>query len=62
MYGQLIRPEAYDPMADILDEDSVRRNLTAMRAVIRRTAEAMPSHADFIARHCRAVPAPARTA
>jgi tryptophan halogenase len=57
MYGQLIRPRAYDPMADVMDLEDVRRNLVAMRKVIAATAGAMPAHADFIARACRA-PAP----
>lgn len=54
--GQGIIPRDYDPLADTVPVAEVRRHLAAMRLTIRRTVEAMPGHAEFIARHCRAEP------
>ena len=56
LMGQDIWPERYDPLVDQQDLEELRRNLHEMRTVIRRTAEAAPQHADYIARHCRAMP------
>jgi tryptophan 7-halogenase len=52
--GQGIWPRRYDPLADVLPIDSVRAELQRLRTLIRQTAEAMPTHADFIAKHCPA--------
>jgi tryptophan 7-halogenase len=54
MVGQGIEPRSYDPLADGLDVEEVRRHLQAMRMTIRKAAEAMPTQGEFIARHCRA--------
>jgi tryptophan halogenase len=54
LLGQGIEPRSYDPLADQLDVADVRRHLAAMKRTIREAVEAMPTHADFIARHCRA--------
>jgi hypothetical protein len=35
--------------------ESVTVEMQRLRASIRQTAQAMPRHADFIAKHCRAV-------
>jgi tryptophan 7-halogenase len=50
--GQDIWPRRYDPLADVLPIDSVRSQLQRLGALIRQTADAMPTHADFIAEHC----------
>jgi tryptophan halogenase len=50
-------PETYDPLVDAIDEDALRQTFSRIRSIIRRNAEAMPTHGDFIARHC-AAPAP----
>jgi tryptophan halogenase len=52
--GQNVLPSGYDPMADILDTQQVQNNLDDIRAVIRRSAEAMPLHQDFINKNCSA--------
>ena len=54
LLGQNIRPQAYDPMVDSLNAQAVRGNLARLKALIRRTAEAMPSHGAFIEQHCDA--------
>jgi tryptophan halogenase len=52
--GQNIVPGSYDPMADILDPQQIQANLDNIRAVVRKCAEAMPLHQDFINQHCSA--------
>jgi tryptophan halogenase len=52
--GQDIWPQRHDPLADVLPIETVRGELERMRSLIRQTAEAMPTHAEFIAQHCRA--------
>ena len=52
--GQGIRPRRYDPLADVVPIDSTRSQMQRLRKLIRQTAEAMPTHAAFIAEHCRA--------
>jgi tryptophan halogenase len=51
--GQGIWPRRYDPLADIIPIDSVRSQLSRLKSLMRQTAEAMPTHAGFIAEHCR---------
>jgi tryptophan halogenase len=52
MTGQNIWPERYDPLADALDPDEIRRRLAAIRDEIRRTVDAMPTHEAFLAKNC----------
>ncbi|RHW19318.1 tryptophan 7-halogenase [Sphingomonas gilva] len=56
MLGQNIMPDGYDPMVDSMDDARV---LSAMRQIAEANAAAarqMPTHADYIARHCAASP------
>jgi len=55
--GQGIWPRRYDPLADVIPLDAAAVQLSRLRASIRQTAEAMPSHSGFIAEHCRATDA-----
>ncbi len=52
--GQKVWPTSYDPLADALDPRGVEQNFERLRTMIRKTAESMPSHPEFIARHCAA--------
>ena len=54
LLGQNIRPHGHDPLADAMPSAAVDQRLAGMRAIIRKTAEAMPTHEAFIARYCKA--------
>ncbi|MEJ0028222.1 MAG: tryptophan halogenase family protein [Rhizomicrobium sp.] len=52
MSGQAIVPRGYDAMVDSLDAQKIKANLDDIRVVVRRCADAMPSHQDFIDQNC----------
>ncbi|HEY6452477.1 MAG TPA: tryptophan 7-halogenase, partial [Steroidobacteraceae bacterium] len=52
--GQGIWPQRHDPLADMLPIESVDTELARMQSLIQQTADAMPTHAAFIAAHCAA--------
>ena len=54
LLGQGIVPDHYDRLADAIPAREARAVLSGMRNVIAQTAAAMPGHAHFIERHCRA--------
>ncbi len=54
MVGQNIMPESDDPLVDVLDPQIVEDNLTNIRSVVRKCAETMPLHEDFIRQNCSA--------
>jgi tryptophan halogenase len=54
LIGQQVWPRRYDPLADGIPMEESVRQLQRLRALIRQTAEAMPTHAAFIAAHCAA--------
>jgi tryptophan halogenase len=54
LIGQQVWPRRYDPLADGIPMAESVRQLQRLRALIRQTAEAMPTHAAFIAAHCAA--------
>jgi len=58
MIGQNIMPQGYDPLADALDPAVIEKNLINIRDVVRRCADLMPMHQDFINQNCKA-PMPA---
>jgi tryptophan halogenase len=60
--GQNILPQTYDPLVDAIELDAARAALQRIRTIFRQTAEAMPTHRAFIARHCAAPPARAPAA
>ncbi len=57
MEGQGLVPARPDPLA-LAAADRLGEVLPRMRATIARAVQAMPAHADFIARHCAAPASP----
>jgi len=54
LLGQGVTPVAHDPLADTVPPQELAAVLGAMRQVIDQTAARMPTHQQFIDRHCRA--------
>jgi tryptophan halogenase len=52
LMGQNVWPQRFDPLAGLMPMDEAVRQLTRLRTLIHQTAEAMPTHAAFIASHC----------
>jgi tryptophan halogenase len=52
--GQGIRPRRYHPMTDALPLEKMVADMEALQADVRKRAEAMPMHADFVADYCAA--------
>ena len=57
LIGQGVLPAGYHPMVDLLDDNETEAMLAGVRRVLESCAAQMPTHEDFIARHCAAVPA-----
>jgi tryptophan halogenase len=56
MLGQGIEPRGHDPLVDAQPAEGVRQTLKRMRETILAAAQSMPTHGEFIARHCAARP------
>ena len=54
MFGQHIRPQRYHALVDSRSEEWLLGMLEDVRRAIGRTVDRMPSHAEFIARNCKA--------
>ncbi len=54
LIGQNVMPSGYDPLADMLDPKTIQSNLDDIRSVVRKCAEAMPLHQEFVDQHCSA--------
>ncbi len=54
MYGQGIRPQSYHPLVDTRQKDEITAFLGDIQSVIRKCVDVMPTHAEYIARHCAA--------
>ena len=54
MHGQGLKPEGYHPLVDVFDEAAVLDFLRSIEEVIGKCVEVMPTHAEYIARHCAA--------
>ncbi|MFM2043686.1 MAG: hypothetical protein RLY86_2262 [Pseudomonadota bacterium] len=54
MMGQGILPRGYHPLADQMPESDLRLFLAEVKDMVAHEIKAMPSHADFIAAHCKA--------
>ncbi len=55
LLGQGIAPRGYHPAVDWVSDDDLKAFVQATEQVIARCVAVMPSHEDFIARHCAAV-------
>lgn len=53
--GQNIIPKACDPIVASLPQSDVMNSLNSMQEAMQKTAQKMPSHADFIARYAASV-------
>ncbi len=54
MQGQGLQATKYHPLVDELEDDKFIQFMEEIKAVIRRSADAMPTHEDYIAKHCSA--------
>ena len=54
LLGQNLVPASFDPLVHALPVAETGRFMRHMRDVIAKTAAAMPTHEEFIARHCEA--------
>lgn len=54
MLGQGIEPQGHDPLVDSLPLDNAQRFVSHVRELVAKTAQAMPSHGQFISKHCAA--------
>ena len=52
--GLGVLPKAYDPFVESIELDALRAHFARIRAVVAQTAQTMPDHAAYIARHCAA--------
>ena len=52
--GQCRTPRNYDPVAEMMDMDETVRRMDEIRSIIRKSADYMPGHAEFIAKNCSA--------
>jgi tryptophan halogenase len=50
--GLGVRPDRYEPLIDPFPAGEIAQQFGAMRAAIGRAAEALPTHADYVARLC----------
>lgn len=54
LYGQNLQPSGYNPLVDLVDEGEIAAYLASISDVIGKCADAMPSHAAYIAQFCKA--------
>ncbi|MEG3159300.1 tryptophan halogenase family protein [Sphingomonas sp. LB2R24] len=54
LLGQNVQPASFDPLTGGLPLGEATRFMAHIREMIGKTAEAMPTHEDFIAQHCAA--------
>jgi len=57
MLGQGVAPQRYHPMVDLMPDAQLQEFVGGVRKVIASCVDAMPMHAQFIARYCAAEPA-----
>ncbi|WP_308365537.1 MULTISPECIES: tryptophan 7-halogenase [unclassified Microbulbifer] len=52
LVGQGMVPQSYHPVADAITSDELNLRMVKVRDGIRKRLEMMPSHGEYIARHC----------
>ncbi|MDT8758534.1 tryptophan 7-halogenase [Sphingomonas psychrotolerans] len=54
MHGQLMQPQSFDPVAEVMSLEETRSRLAHIREAIANSADYMPKHRDFIRENCAA--------
>jgi tryptophan halogenase len=54
MHGQRIKAEGYHPLVDLRSKEEIAGFLANVENVIKKCVDVMPSHAEYIAKHCTA--------
>jgi tryptophan 7-halogenase len=52
MFGQGMRPRAYDPLVDALPTEEIRRRLAQIRGAVGGAVDQMTTHSEFLAQNC----------
>jgi len=52
MLGQGITPTGYDPMADLVVPAQLAEFLANLRTITARAVASLPTHEEYLARHC----------
>jgi len=52
LVGRGVMPESWDALADAIDIPRAQQNFLRLAGLFRQSAETMPGHAAYIARHC----------
>jgi tryptophan halogenase len=52
LIGRAVRPSSWDPLADAIESPRAQQNFLRLAGLFRQSAETMPDHAAYIARHC----------
>ena len=60
LVGQEVWPERYHPLVDLHAGVDAPRYFAGIREVLEKTAAALPTHREYIERHCRAGAPPAK--
>ncbi len=55
LLGQEVWPERYHPLADLHAKVDAARYLAGIRDVLARAANSLPTHREYIERHCRSM-------
>ncbi len=53
-FGLGIFPRRHDPMADLIEEGALRREMERRTRIVTGAAQSLPTHGAFINQHCRA--------
>ena len=54
LIGQGAKPKGYHPIADTIEPGELAEYMRMIELLYAREADAMPAHADFVSRHCKA--------